>query len=892
MRGRLFGRRAELEMLYEAWQAARRGSGRTVLVEGEAGVGKTRLLEEALRDMSDAPMITRAACFEHLQAAPFTPWLDALQGVLGLPRGASTSERTELARAYLEVRAPDFAEVGSLLNQLLALSLPQGEVVGSLDADARRQRLFELIAHILAEAAGEQAHVVVVEDLHWIDESSLALVDHLARHLGDTHVLLLLTSRPVDVPLDLGEGTGRMVLAELSEAESLGMVCEALGVEDLPAEVKETIFAKTRGNPLFLEEVVHSLQTPGVLDGILDASSVFRAEALAKLEIPDRVQGLLMSRIDRLPPDTREVLKAGSVVGRSFGERVLSGIDDGLLRSVTLGRAFAELIAAELVVRGEEDGAAFVTFRHALVQDVAYDSLPFSRRRELHGGIARYLEATQTSPDHGLLVHHYRRAGDAANTRVHAVRASESSVAVYASQEAVDYLTLALETAEARTSRDACLRSRFEELMGDSLETLSRHDDAVVCFARARRRWASPAVRRASEDALRKLAPLDDADARDSLLCWKIAVSVERGRSAYNRALRWIERGFATLPPERPGLAARMLVARCGFLSRLGRFREALTFGDEGLELARQDGDAGLQAYALSLLGLAFSGLGLLERASDCDAEAVTLYEQAGDLRGLAMSQANLASGYMFMGDLRGALEHDELALALYARIGNLNGVASQQHNVGGVLLQLGEIDAAVEHLEEALRLREHQGVNPMVTGYALVLLSQARVWSGDVEAAERELAEGVGILESIGAQGMLLDAGVVDVELRLAQGDLERAESSCRRVLSQAQSMGAELNEAQALCMLGKVQLAQGGPEAALPGLEASVALAEKIGSEYERARALAALAEARGSCADSTDACEDDLAEAIRLFERMGARYDLERAVGLRARLGSTVR
>ena len=150
------------------------------------------------------------------------------------------------------------------------------------------------------------------------------------------------------------------------------------------------------------------------------------------------------------------------------------------------------------------------------------------------------------------------------------------------------------------------------------------------------------------------------------------------------------------------------------------------------------------------------------------------------------MSQANLANGYMLMGDLRGALEHDELSLALYARIGNLNGVATQQHNVGGVLLQLGEIDAAVEHLEEALRLREHQGVNPMVTGYALVLLSQARVWSGDLEAAERELAEGAGILESIGAQGTLLDAGVVDVELRLAQGDLERAESSCRRVLSQ----------------------------------------------------------------------------------------------------------
>ncbi len=892
--GRLFGRHIELGVIRRGLAEARRGQGNTILVEGEPGVGKTRLLEEALRDVrgddsAGVGRVTRIACFEHLQAAPFTPWIEALQSVLEISRDVVGERRTEAVRTYLQTRLADLVEFGALLNPLLDLSLPRSQVVESLDAQTRRQKLFELIARILVAAADGRGHVILLEDLHWIDESSLALVAHLARLSAETPILLLLTTRPTEAPPDLESATvTRIVLAELSEYESLDMVREALGVADLPDEVGEAIYAKTKGNPLFLEEVVHSLQGPGVLERILSASSVTRAAELAALEIPDRVQGLLMSRIDRLPPDTREVLKAGSVVGRSFDEEVLSGIDDSVLRPAFLDRAFDELVGAALVVRGEDAGGSSLTFHHALVQDVAYESLPFARRRDLHGRVARYLDATQSPPDHAVLVHHYRHAGDTEKTRLHAVRASESSVAVYANREAIDYLSLALDTVRGRTARDACLRSRLEELMGDSFVTLARHDEAVACFARARRRWASPAARRASEQALRGIAPIDDPDARDSLLCWKIAVAIERGRSAYRRALRWLESGTTTLPRGSKDLAARMLVARCGFLARMGRCREALVFGEEGLALAREDGDVALQAYAWTLLGHAVFGLGLLERAVECDTNAIALYEQAGDLLGLGMGHLNLADCYQFTGDLHAALEHNELSLGFVSRIGHTNLVATQHGNLGEVLLLLGETDEALKHLEEAVRPRAEQGVNPMVTGIALVLLCRARVWAGDLDAAQRALHEGRGILEGIDAQGLLLDADIVDAELRLAQGYLEQAEISCRRALAQAQSMGAEVSEAEALCVLGQIQLAMGDAEAAIPGLEACVALAQKSGLDRERARALALLAEARASCRGGVEAaCEDDLAEAIRLFRRMGARHDLEQAEALRSRL-----
>jgi class 3 adenylate cyclase len=887
---RLFGRRDELELLWRAWQRCRRGEGGAVLIEGEPGVGKTRLLEEGLRPMSaGARRVVRAACLEHLQAAPFTPWIDVLHAVMELPRGGTTELRTETVRAYLERRVPDMAELGALLNPLLAVSLPRGDVVASLEGELRLQRLFALIARILEESAEAAGTIVVVEDLHWMDESSRQLVRHLAGRAGRSRMLLLLTTRPVDTPLDFGDASPTVVtLTELTRDDALALVSEALGLDGLPPEVGDAIYAKTRGNPLFLEEVVHSVQVSGALERILAASNVRRAAELAALEIPDRVQGLLMSRIDRLRPSTREVLKAGSVVGRSFDQGVLEGMDDELLRSIPLDQAVEELVTAALVLPPEDGGTPGVTFRHALVRDVAYESMPFSRRRVLHGRVARHLEAVQSPPDHGLLVHHYRIAGESEQTRLHAVRAAEASVAVYANHEAVDYLAVALETATGRTPSDACRRSRFEELMGDSLAALSRQEEAITCFVRSRRRWTSPAVRRAAPDALRDLAPIADAGEREGLLCWKIAVSTERGLAAYRRALRWLDRGAASLPPQGGrGVSARILITKGLVLSRLGRYRQAVEVGEEGRDLARREGDAALQAYASTLLGNAFYGLGLPERAHDCDARALELYGQAGDLAGQALSHCNLAASYSLRGDLRRAMEHSEASLALYARIGNVGGVAFQHQNIGGSLLQAGDLDGAREHLEEAIRLRGHQGVNEQVVGFSLILLSQARLWAGDLEASERAIIEARAILEKLDAQGSLLDAGIVEAELRLAQGRLEQAEATCREVVSQARSMSAEMLEAEGLSMLGRVRLAQGDPAEATACLETSIELAEKDGSDYERAKGLAVLAEAQSACVADGAICVGTLDEAIALFEKMGAKYDLGKALEARRRL-----
>lgn len=885
---RLCGRRRELALLHERWLQAADGNGTTILIEGEAGVGKTRLLDEALREIPRSVGVTRAACFEHLQAAPFAPWVDVLHSVFGMTAPDSKDERTARVQMRLGVDLPDWLEFASLLNPLLDLDLQQTEVVTSLDAQSRRRKLFELVTAVLASAAGERGHVVLIEDLHWMDESSLALVVHAAGQAPATRLLFLLTKRSTEEPPLLRDAElERVVLTELSRFDSLAMVRGALEVEDLPAEVGEAIYAKTKGNPLFLEEVVHSLGDPEVLDRILHASSVKRAAELAALEIPDRVQGLLMARLDRLSAETREVLKAGSVVGRSFDKKLLEGIDDELLRPILLDRALDELAVAALVVPEEREGQASVTFRHALVQDVAYESLPFARRRTLHGEIARYLEAVESPPDHALLVHHFERAKNPEKTRLHAVRASASSVDVYANAEAVDYLDIAHATVTGSTPVSACLRSRFEELTGDSLQMLGRHEDAIESFLLARRRWASDGARRLAQKILLDLSPIEDVDARDSLLCWKMSVSMQRGPAAFKRAIRWLDTAMRVLPADRKALAARILIAKGMCLCRLAHYRESLRLVDQGLTLAAESDDRSTAAYGFTVRSLALSQLGRLGEAITASREAIAGYEEVGDLVGQALGHMNLCLAYQLSDDPRRALEEGELSLAIYARLGDRHGISQQNHNVGAVLVQLGELDEGIRRLEATVAERGSEGCPPLQVGWAYVLLAQTYLLREDVEAATVALREGREILESIKAQSFLLDTDIVEAQVALARGSLDEAERQCRRAAAAARAADAPPVEGEALRVLGQILIAKGEPEAAVEDLRVCVALADETESKFARAQALVVLAEAQAKCHEADPACEDLLSEAIRLFEKMGTRYDLQKALELREQI-----
>ena len=896
----LFGRERELDLFHRLGREVCRGHGETLLVTGEAGVGKSRFLDEAVRAAAPDAGLLRTSCQEHLQGIPFAPWIDLLSRLLGMDGKESADARTTAAASALDRLAPEMAEFASLLNPLLSLGFPPSEVVSSLDVQSRRERLFDLVSRLVVASCAPRGQVLLMEDVHWADDSTLALLGHLAESVGTARLLVLVSCRDPDGPSELASSAESLALAELTREDSLGLIRSSLEAPDLPEAVADAVHAKTRGNPLFLEEVVHSLRAPGVLERILGASSVAQAAELAALAIPDRVQGLLMSRLDALPADQREVLKVAAVVGREFEPSVLRGLGSLPVPAPVLEQVLASLDRASLIAAigpraaaggalgdGAAGGRPFFTFRHALLQEVVYDSLPYARRREIHGEVAAVLEVASERPDHGLLVHHYRQAGDKERLRINAARAAESSQDVYAFREAVDYLGIALETVQASTAPQASLRSRFEELTGDCLESIARHDEAVESYVRARRRWASPSVRAAAPATLAEIAPLSDPEARASDLCRKIGMSIERQHRDYRRALRWLEKAEEVLPRGRTALASRLQVTRGVIFFRLGRFEEALAYGERGLALARKDGDDALQAYALAMLVSPLIGLGLLQRSIEASLEAVTLYERAGDLAGQASSHGNLAVCYLHIGNLRESLVHHEISLELNRRLSYHTGVSIAQNNLAEVLLLLGQTAQAIEHLEQVVDRWEERKMPPALVGLAFVYLSKALLRQREVVEARRALEQGRPLLVRAQARGLLIEADLQEVKLLLSEGRFDEARNACREVVGGAREAGAKVSEAHGLSLLGRLELTCRNLAAAEEHLRCSIGLAGEIGADYERGLALLTLSELHAieSSAESKSLAAP-LAQAIALFQGMGAEHDLTRACELRDR------
>jgi predicted ATPase len=305
--------------------------------------------------------------------------------------------------------------------------LPENEVTRLLDEEARRRRLFELVDAIIAASARGSATALILEDAHWADASSIQLATHVANSLGARSVLVYLTTRQTDA-LDLhisDERCRSVALFELPGAAAVHLAKMALGVTSLPSEIATAILARARGNPLFLEEIARELRKSGDLQRLLEMPAHRLKDAVSELYLPDRVQALIMSRIDALPGVTKEVLRGAAVLGEQFDLASLKAILEAEV-GADLGSRVQDLTERALFEPSQEP--SIYRFRHGLIREVAYESLAFSRRRRLHQRAGSFFEVSHfnhLAPVYETLVHHYLRGGNKPRALLYSVKAGD-----------------------------------------------------------------------------------------------------------------------------------------------------------------------------------------------------------------------------------------------------------------------------------------------------------------------------------------------------------------------------------------------------------------------------------------------------------------------------------
>lgn len=488
----MVGRDSELDSLKHTITDLEQGRGQIVSLIGDAGLGKSRLISELHHSLSGPISDSSLKWYEgrsrsYETANPFTPFASLFTDFFDLAIDDSDEEKyRQIKRVTIAKLPEEGAAAAPFLAELMNLPVPDedAELIKYLQPAQVHEKIFRAVRMLLEKESQIQPLVLVFEDLHWADPTSLDLLETLFPLTDHCSLMLLAVFRPVrqDLAWRFHENATRdyvhrytsVAVEPLGEADSRTLVGNLLEVEDLPEQVRALILSKAEGNPFFVEEVIRSL---------LDAELVIRdgdhwraTKEIEHIALPDTLAGVITARLDRLSEESRTVAQTASVIGREFEFGTLEEIFDG---SASLHDSLSDLQRRELIREKGRVPQPHYMYKHVLTQEAAYNSLLLSRRRELHLRVAECLE--RIAPDfHYDISRHYLQAGEQVRALPHLVAAGEHAARAYSSPEAIGAFTQALEILVDAKDRD--LERRAYEGLGGSLTANSDVSTAVETY--------------------------------------------------------------------------------------------------------------------------------------------------------------------------------------------------------------------------------------------------------------------------------------------------------------------------------------------------------------------------------------------------------------------------
>jgi predicted ATPase/class 3 adenylate cyclase len=443
----LVGREQEVALLLECWAQVKDGVGQVVLLSGEAGIGKSRLVQVLKEHVATEPRawLTPCQCSPYYQNTALYPMIELLERVvLRFEREESSQQKLNKLEGFLVQYGLPLAEAVPLFAALLSIPLGSDYAPLHVSPEQQKQKTLHALLTIMLRIAAQQPVLFVIEDLHWVDPSTLELLSLLVDQGPTARILALFTFRPDFSPPWAGRAhLTQMTLPRLPQRQAVAMTGQVAHNKALPPEVVEQVVAKTDGVPLFVEELTKMVLESGLLQERAERYEL--TGPLPPLAIPTTLHDSLMARLDRLAT-VKALAQLGATLGREFSYELLQAVS--LWDEETLRRGLQQLVEAEILYQRGLPPQATYLFKHALIQDAAYQSLLRSTRQRHHQHIAQVLEARfsslyETQPE--LVAHHYTEAGLSAQAIPYWLRAGQRAIQRSANLEAINHLTKGLE---------------------------------------------------------------------------------------------------------------------------------------------------------------------------------------------------------------------------------------------------------------------------------------------------------------------------------------------------------------------------------------------------------------------------------------------------------------
>jgi predicted ATPase/class 3 adenylate cyclase len=448
----LVGRSEEIDLLMRRWEQAKRSEGCVVLLSGDAGIGKSRIAETIVERLSSEPhTLLRYFCSPHHRDSALYPIIAHLERAAGLRREDTNEQRLDKLEAVLAQGINDLSDVVPLLADLLSIPLSDRYPALGLSPQKRREKTLHAQLAQIEGLSVRQPLLMIFEDVHWSDPSTQEALDLIVDRIASLRVLLIITFRPEFSPAWMGRPHVTLLrLSRLSPSQGAEVIARVTGGKALPKEIADQIVDRTDGVPLFIEELTKSVLESGLLQEAGDRYALSGPPAVSTaLEVPTTLHASLLARLDRLVSG-REVAQIGAAIGRQFSHELISAVAQMPQRQVD--DALAQLVSAELIFRRGTPPNTEYTFKHALVQDAAYQTVLRSKRPQYHLQIAHALEEkfpeiAEAQPH--TLAHHYTEANIGKKAIPYLRKAGEKAAQRSANVEAVNHFTRALELLKA-----------------------------------------------------------------------------------------------------------------------------------------------------------------------------------------------------------------------------------------------------------------------------------------------------------------------------------------------------------------------------------------------------------------------------------------------------------
>ncbi len=871
---KLIGRQKPLRSMAKLAENLSRGMGGLIWIEGEPGIGKSRLMREFGASMtSDGCPTWTGRCSPQRSGQAFSLLSDLLGQVINLQPTDTPDEIRARIHQAVQTWPRDARVTRPYLEILLGVqpSGLEGKRLEILEPEQLRQQIFVALRRLFKSLASEQPAVILLDDLHCIDPMSAELLQFLLTIVTSAPILFVCAQRRqgADSPNDrlvrvqslISTQTVSLSLGRLSTGESVTLLSELLPGLELPDRLREIILERSEGNPYFIEEYVRMLIEQGHVHHQQGSWTVAPGRNIEEIPLPGSLETLIRSRIDALPSELKQVVQHAAAIGASFEASLLESVVE--LSGVR--SALSRLESRQLIQRGAENGRW--GFSHSLIETVAYNIMLKAQRRTVHLKVAQALETrwAGAEAEHAEeLAYHYSRASESAKALTYLLLAGERAADRFANEEAKSYFEQAAEQLRAGLQATDDTHWRVSTGLGDAYRAMGQYVEAT--------------------DALKEGLDLTESeglsDYQRAGLHRRLGETAQK-HGKLEAAYEYFAESLTILGEQTDSKAqtevARVLNGLAWIHFVQGHFDQAREASEASLTYAQSVDALNELASAENLLGGIYYHQSEWKSALHHTTRAMILREQMGYTWGVASTLSNLGILAVSAGHWSKARSFFERSLALRQEMGDVEGMAIVHNNLATLARDQGDLTTAEFHFRESLAV-----ATPFKIAFhdanATNGLAQVFLLRGDIDAAQETITASLERAQAIRAEDLLAEIFRIEAEIWLARSDWDKAKAAADRSADIAAETGNRSLDAAAWRVLSEIQLQRNNPRAAREALANAQKAIADVGDDLEAGRVAAQAGRIHLYGGQLTPA-EEELRVAQEIFMRLGASLDLKR-------------